>query len=925
MVRLRSNRWYSADNQSRIRQQASQQVSGTRRLMSLVFMLALVILLMQKAGDPKYVRQAFQALGVPLDRQVVTSTDSATFPVDSRETFQKPDATGQHDVSDSERWRATCQDLVPKILGQATPTEVNDLAKCWFGHHPRPESSATTQQLSGLAKTAELILADARSRLQSESQSDLLWLMDLHRFSTTWMKLREHCTGTAVTSEPNATWRSSLTPPFQEALTECLDQKLLELLRDASPWNADENTAFGRLLQRGSNYQSTPNNTTIGSMTIPLTSARQLDGQTAQYFGQWVRFQGSVRRVEKILRSHPAFDIDQYWVMWLRGADGFSQPVAVYTTHPLAQELAQQIQSDLFPEVEITGLVAKRLAYSAQSGVEVAPTLFSGTIVQITQDEASSTKIDLESAKRQTWQAIAMGIAMSLVAALLVFRKLRAKSKRSVFKTTQILLLGSAYWISCPSVLVSQELATPPWVQTEQPEQKIVEIARARLADSLASTDSETIDQLLSEQPSTLSDSVLRVMASLDQIGWQRLRAAGRSIPVGGSWHLQPVELQGWACDVIKIPLDARQQERFLTSTAQAIYRLQVALPSNKTAQNDASIQAKLTDESSKAIALCAQVPSFWIGKDALYQPVRLQGFALMPREATDAALDNDTFRQLQSQTKTLCLLSAGVDWGFFDLHQSANATDAQPSLMPNVKPSWLELAQAGWNLSWMDLLSQMNQKRLSASESPPLRKMLEITAQESDSVQDAVQSPIEVMKDPLGNIGSAIDWRIRLVHGSLVQWSSPDSQVQATVPTGYYQYDGFVKIPGQQINYQAEGAEQPVSFREEFPVTVLMQADSPFVSQEAISSGQTTWNIGRTARVTCRFYRFWSYHSQRLSTQHQSIRQIVPLVVASNLEADRPTPRQMDNVGWFGYAMAVAILVVLVAILVSVFNQTFR
>jgi hypothetical protein len=96
-------------------------------------------------------------------------------------------------------------------------------------------------------------------------------------------------------------------------------------------------------------------------------------------------------------------------------------------------------------------------------------------------------------------------------------------------------------------------------------------------------------------------------------------------------------------------------------------------------------------------------------------------------------------------------------------------------------------------------------------------------------------------------------------------------------------------------------------------------------VSQEAISSGQTTWKIGRTVRVTGRFFRLWSYHSQRLSTQQQAIRQVAPLVVASSLEVDRPTPRQLGTVGWFGYAMAAAIILVLVGILVSVFNQTFR
>lgn len=922
MVRLRSNRWYSADNQSDLRQQVRQQTSGTRRLMSLIFMLGLVILLMQKAGDPRYVRQAFQALGVPLDREVIASTDSSTDAGVKSPAYQAATSSAGHDDRDSLRWRATCQDLVPKILQQATPTEISILAKCWFGQPLRPDSSAIAQPLAELARAANHVLADSQARLQPDSQADRLWLIELQRFSGTWVELLEGCTSTMIDSDHAVSWRSSLTVEFQETLSDYLDQKLLEQLRDGSPWTAEEGVAFGRLLQRGSNDQRTPMESAILTATPPLISAGQLDSQSARYRGQWVRFQGSVRRVEKIQRSHPAFDIDQYWVMWLRGVDDSSQPVAVYTTHRLAEKLSEQVQSELFPDVELTGLVAKRLAYTAQSGVEVAPTLFTGTILQFAQDQSNPATIDLEQAKRQTWQAIAVGMLMSLVAATFVYLKLRGTKKRSLFKTTQAILGSCAFFLGWPSELMSEDPVTPPWVLPQEHQEKIVEIAQIRLAEVLANTDPLTIDHLLLDQPTSLPDSVLRVMTSLEQIGWQRMHAAGRSIPVGGSWNLQPIELHGWVCDALKIPLSAEQQERFTVGAAQTIYRLQVVLADITSTQNGSTDHGELTEDSLQTFALCAQVPSFWLNAESLYQPIRIQGFAVVPLATTaDATLSNSTYRQLRLRTETICLISGSVDWGFFDFHSSPSKVATQPKL----KPAWLELARAGWNLSWLDLLAQTNQKAMSASEALPLTKMLEITARNPTLVQDADRSPVEIMKDPLSNIGAAIDWRIRLVHGSRVEWLPSEPHQQTSAPVRYYQYDGFVKIPGQQINYQSEGAEQPVSFREEFPVTVLMQADSPFASQAAISSRLSNWKIGRTARVTGRFFRLWSYHSQRLSTPERQMRQVVPLVIASSLEADLPVPRQLGTIGWFGYAMGTGIILILAGILVSVFQQTFR
>ena len=67
MVRLRRDRWYTADGQKRSRSRVKQQGLGGRRLISLCFLLGLVVLLMQRSADPKYISNAFRALGVPLE------------------------------------------------------------------------------------------------------------------------------------------------------------------------------------------------------------------------------------------------------------------------------------------------------------------------------------------------------------------------------------------------------------------------------------------------------------------------------------------------------------------------------------------------------------------------------------------------------------------------------------------------------------------------------------------------------------------------------------------------------------------------------------------------------------------------------------------------------------------------------------------
>ena len=47
---------------------------------------------------------------------------------------------------------------------------------------------------------------------------------------------------------------------------------------------------------------------------------------------------------------------------------------------------AEEVADDRWPEIEVLALVGKRLAYGSAAGVQVAPTLFAGSIIQFTSD-----------------------------------------------------------------------------------------------------------------------------------------------------------------------------------------------------------------------------------------------------------------------------------------------------------------------------------------------------------------------------------------------------------------------------------------------------------------------------------------------------------------------------------------------------------
>ncbi|RMF36963.1 MAG: hypothetical protein D6753_18410, partial [Planctomycetota bacterium] len=159
MVRLRKDRWYSAEGQRQVRRRVQTQVAGTRRVVSMVFLLALVLVLMQRARDPRYISDFFAALGVPLEQTPtgveegpgknltpVPATPENVAPNLPRDATGPSLGAGGFSVGLTEggqgavaappvgnaAWRSTCRDLVARALRQATDEQVRCMAWMYF-------------------------------------------------------------------------------------------------------------------------------------------------------------------------------------------------------------------------------------------------------------------------------------------------------------------------------------------------------------------------------------------------------------------------------------------------------------------------------------------------------------------------------------------------------------------------------------------------------------------------------------------------------------------------------------------------------------------------------------------------------------------------------------------------------------------------
>ena len=451
-----------------------------------------------------------------------------------------------------------------------------------------------------------------------------------------------------------------------------------------------------------------------------------------------------------------------------------------------------------------------------------------------------------------------------------------------------------------PTAAAVRETTLPPWTQAASSDQAFQEIAQLRLSDVLRGNDLGELEAVVADSSAALPDGLLRMMFALNQLGWQRLQQL--ELPLATSDHssLVPAHLHGWATAIEPLALSASQREWFSTRSIRQIYRLTVQVD---------SAAAELGPQTTEtATVFCLQAPRSWLDSERLRQAVQIRGWAVQSQESADAPSAD------QAANRHVCY-SVSAIW----LASQTTTADAPP-LSPALSPTWRRLGAAGWNLAWSELIEANDQRGIAAAEAEPFWRLMEIAARDGmDAAEQPVQ-PLDVIRSPSMHLGAVVDWKVRLVTGHVLELrpSAEDSR-------RYFQFDGFVKIPGQRVDYTLPDQQGTITFEGEFPVTLVMDGESEFVPSDRVASGERSWSIGRHARATGRFYRLWSYRSQRLEAAGSDARQVAPLVMLSRLEPAKPDPPPPSPVGWFGLALGAGIVLIMGGILISVFRDRTR
>lgn len=905
MVRIRSDRWYSGENQKKIRRGAPSNSSGTRRVLSLIFLLVLVMLLMQKVSNPQNVSNAFRSLGMPIDQPIVDASHPELKSISSTKLGQEigkdkseppPASTGSSASQVDSAWEKTCADLIPRVLEAATPEQIQQLSLYLFSNDGS-QSRSSNSTMNGLE--IQMILQPLQAKLDLAQENDKRWNERLIRFQNQW----ELLIGLSNAEVDQLSDANKLDQQFQKMLSENLDKKLLGSLRDAAPWVGGETVGFGRLLQRSREFASANKN-------LPQVSSRQLDTEFAKLRGQWVSFRGTVRLVETVKRPQPLLDQSVYYVLWLRGQDQSAQPIAVYTAQSIAEKFAKQVSVEQFPEVEVTAIVGKKLAYGSAAGVQVTPTLFADAIVQFATTQPS-VQTEVPKVTRTQWT---LGVLVGFVGLVFfvasIWKQLRRKKRLA--STVTLVLVASLFVqsasttvLAClPQADVSQSNLSqssnsstqdPPWSKASDVAGQLTQIVQQRLQPIFTPELQLQLAETMDGRSNAAPDFVLRSIFAIKQAGWKQLWSSGSSIRLNDQFELAATELEGTVRVVQALNLSEIQQEWFSVQPTRCIYRLQVEL-------NSANLTGSTSQSSPQLVSIfCTHVPSIWKSSAQLKQPVQLRSFKLIKK-----SIDNASASQSSSQvSETICHIADRLAWRVDTIDEGSLQT-----LMPKLPDSWAQLGKQGWDLAWFDLLAENNKRVISGDEADALRSMLSITANESNSKLSSSEAApslqlVQALQDTASHIGEKVDWTVRLVSARQVDLDGKQS---------YFQLDGFARmLPGQVIKFDSGiGEGKAVDFKGEFPVTILSKAQPDLLQgKQAVSVGDGTWKVGLLVQVQGRFFRLWSYESERVKTSTGNGRLVAPLVMASSVTETRNPPVMNRSGGWWIYLVAMFLVIV--------------
>lgn len=880
MVQLRSDRWYSRSGQRKITSRQKTGVKGTRRLISLVLLLVMVVWVMKKSADPEVFERAFRQLGVPLaaetkgPRTFLSQSDGRN----SASAPQKPqEENGGGEVT-------TASDPSPQSKSESS-SDSSDAGSFFEGVW------GSLPWVSGdLGLAAEAAFGGGANKSSGEggegadrpkSPADRTW-------SSNDIQLAVEI---ALTEN-------------REEFTKWLDRRLLGDLTDGSPWRGTENTIFYRLLQK----------TSVGpeasAELLPVTSYPALKESLAKSRGtKWTRFRGTIERVKQVSVRKPQLGIQSYWSVWLRPSDGSAYPVVVYLTR-LPESIKNEPLDQVKGELEVYGLPAKLVAYNSAGGVEIAPSLC-GIASDYWVPDAAYARTQATAGNKPTDGLWAVGIAACIACVVVTWiwrrtqnapqieeaaadaEQKKKESKRLKFQlgkgkspsNTAVGLLWIALVWNAPvhslQAMSPQEVSASQETEAAENE-KAFALLNARLTDeAITEIEQFAINESLDNIP--FPNSLGRVLFLLDQMGRAQLANLTKRNPeTGVKWRA--TSWSGWVvgCDLIK--LNDTQKEWMEQAY---VYRLRVHV-------------GGLEGSADETFLFVRRAPSQWLNQEVINQPFTAKVLQLTDGwyAGTETFRRNDVLEEDAPSSSSVKIgITADVQWMFSD-DLRVNA------ITPDLPTDWKRMLLSGSDLTWLDRARLRQNASLSYADRESFYSLLRIAKEFRKPADTDKLGPVTWAKlsetDLLTSaqakwIGRAIEVKGRIARITRLAIDSQESQEMAGAKF-YYELDGFIRMEGKRIviappkdveQNSEDVRTQDLVYENEFPFTVVTLDLPEFLTKGLVDRDgveHQSWELQRWVDVRGIYFRNWSYRSDFVSRENSRERQMAPLIVAAEL-----------------------------------------
>ncbi|MEM8734818.1 MAG: hypothetical protein AAGG44_11375, partial [Planctomycetota bacterium] len=552
-------------------------------------------------------------------------------------------------------------------------------------------------------------------------------------------------------------------------------------------------------------------------------------------------------------------------------------------------------------------------------GVQVAPTLFVGPIKRLTNELSErqvASKMDGRM-WRQLGNAAGIGLVFAMLILLPIWRNWRRSpvtTKRSVFGkdfgkrlSDRKSMLGW-FLLGISGAFASVGGAPFAWAQNLNSETSIevpwdteagdrlqqrIGLLRDRLS---VGADARAIDEygaFLLGNSDLFPAFCLKSIDGLQKLGWEKIPSdfsmqAGAD---GQQFVLERVGFGGYVRSAREVALSDAQKSWFQQRPSDRIYELRVE--SNKAAEGD--VQRRELRR-----VFCRTVPTIWLEAKQLRQPVEIEGVRC---RVAEQELGNDRSVYLTGTPR----------WRLGE-------TEDEERLAPPLPDHLVALGKAGWDLVGVEAVRSHNQQKISSQESRGFMQLIRLSQDEAllrelRNLGATKLEPMQALAESDTSFGMPVRWRVRIANASVVTVEN-EGLANELGAGRYVQFDGFVDIGTQAVEYKV--GDQAIRFEREFPVTLVAPFAQPFVSKQQAAESALAWEVGAYFEVDGLFYRLWAYQSELVKKKSDSARQASPRVVLTGMRpALAPaTPSRAGEIGWFGYALAAATLVILAAIL---------